>query len=94
MTYAVELSEKCVKALNKLERKDKASYELVIKHLKKLEQNPEYFGKPLTGALSGLWSCRAGFLRIIYQIKDDAKVVFVVTIGHRKNVYEKGDSYE
>ena len=93
VAYKVELSQKCAKELDKLERKDKHSYEVVIRHLKMLEQEPKC-GKPLTGNLSGLWSCRADFWRIIYQVNEEAKTVFVITIGNRKDVYEKGDDYE
>ena len=92
MTYAVELSEKSVKVLDKLERKDKQSYEAVIEHLKRFENTPKESGKPLTGALHGLWSCRVGFLRIIYQIREETKIAFVIAIGHRKNIYERGDA--
>ena len=88
--YRVELSEKSVKELDKLERKDKHSYEIVVKHLQNLEQDPQHFGKPLTGSLSGLWSCRAGDLRIIYQIQEGTKAVLVFAIGRRENVYDKG----
>lgn len=92
MTYAVELSKKSVKVLDKLERKDKQNYEAVIEHLKRLKETPKESGKPLTGALHSLWSCRVGFLRIIYQIREEAKIVFVIAIGHRKNIYEKSDA--
>ena len=51
--YKIELSEKCVKELDKLERKDKRSHNSVIKHLRNLEQDPHHFGKPLSGSLSG-----------------------------------------
>jgi len=51
-------------------------------------QNPDHLGKPLAGNLKGLWSYRVGAFRIIYQIQREGRVVFIVTIGHRRDVYE------
>ena len=33
------------------------------------------------------WRIRSGRYRILYQIDDSAKVVTVVGVGHRKDVY-------
>lgn len=88
MSYKIELSEKTAKILDKMQSKDKHNFEMMIEHLKNLEQGPEHFGKPLTGNLKGLWSYRTGDFRIIYQIQKLSRIVFVITIGHRKGVYE------
>ena len=56
------------------------------KKLEDLKNNPE-LGKPLTGNLSGLWSLRIGKYRLIYQIKNQELVIFILDLGHRKNVY-------
>jgi len=56
------------------------------KKLEDLKTNPE-LGKPLTGNLSGLWSLRIGKYRLIYQIKNQELVIFILDLGHRKNVY-------
>jgi mRNA interferase RelE/StbE len=34
-----------------------------------------------------LWRVRAGDYRIVYQIEDDALVIIVIRIGHRREVY-------
>jgi mRNA-degrading endonuclease RelE of RelBE toxin-antitoxin system len=44
-------------------------------------------GKPLTGALRGLWSLRRGNYRILYRIDDPARKVEVARVGHRRDVY-------
>ncbi len=86
--YTVILSAKAVKILDKMKSKDKINYGIIISHLKNMEENPEYFGKPLNGNLKGLWSYRVGDFRIIYKIQDDKCLVFVITIGHRRDVYD------
>ncbi len=34
-----------------------------------------------------LWRVRTGDYRIIYSIEDDRLVVFVVAVGHRREIY-------
>jgi mRNA interferase RelE/StbE len=45
-------------------------------------------GKALTGNLAGLWRYRVGDLRIICDIHDKEVVVYVVELGHRKDIYD------
>lgn len=51
-------------------------------------EDPRRFGKPLIGDLKGLWRYRVGAYRIVASIEDDRFVVLVVTVGHRREVYE------
>jgi mRNA interferase RelE/StbE len=44
-------------------------------------------GKALTANLKGLWSYRAGNVRILARIKDSELVILAVKIGVRKDVY-------
>jgi mRNA interferase RelE/StbE len=45
-------------------------------------------GKRLERELSGYLSLRAGRYRIIYRLDEDAGVVEIHSIGHRRNIYE------
>jgi len=38
--------------------------------------------------LAGLWRYRVRDYRLICQIKDEVMLVLVVSVGHRKNVYD------
>jgi mRNA interferase RelE/StbE len=38
---------------------------------------------------SEYWRVRIGDHRVIYQINDDVLVVVVVTLGHRREVYQR-----
>lgn len=51
-------------------------------------KDPRRFGAPLRRELSGLWKYRLGDYRIICRIEDKKVVVFVIRIGHRKDVYK------
>jgi mRNA interferase RelE/StbE len=46
-------------------------------------------GKPLSFTLKELRSWRTGDWRIIYRAEAKKIVVVVVTVGHRRDVYEK-----
>ena len=46
-------------------------------------------GKPLSFTLKGLRSWRTGDWRIVYKAEAERVVVVVVTVGHRRDVYER-----
>ncbi|HQS84248.1 MAG: hypothetical protein B7Y25_04920 [Alphaproteobacteria bacterium 16-39-46] len=48
---------------------------------------PKRFGKQLAGNLSHFWRFRVGDYRLLCLIKDRELTVFVVHIGHRREVY-------
>lgn len=53
-------------------------------------ENPRSIGKPLKGVQFGeFWRYRVGDYRIITHIEDDALMVLVLRIGHRKNIYKQ-----
>jgi mRNA interferase RelE/StbE len=46
-------------------------------------------GKPLAGDLTGLRSLRVGMYRIVYRFDPQTKVVAVIWIRHRREVYRR-----
>jgi len=83
--YNIVYTREAKRAIDKLNNKVK----LQIKdNIERLAQEPTS-GKPLTHELKGLWSYRCGVYRIIYQIHHHEVMVLILTIGHRKDVYEK-----
>ena len=52
-----------------------------------LPDNPHRVGKPLRGDLSGLHSARVGAYRIVYEIDEEQRMVEVVYIDHRADIY-------
>jgi len=64
---------------------------LILKYLREriaTADDPRRFGHALTRDLKGLWRYRVGDFRIVASIEDDRFVVLVVTIGHRREVYD------
>ncbi len=54
----------------------------------KLTLDPLRFGKPLRHSLHNLRSLRVGDYRILYHIDHVARLVSVVSIGHRNDIYD------
>jgi mRNA interferase RelE/StbE len=52
-----------------------------------LLENPRRVGKRLLPPLDDCYGARRGTYRLICRIDDDARVVTVVDIGHRRDVY-------
>lgn len=52
-------------------------------------KNPRHFGEPLKGDLAGLWRYRVGDYRILCDIRDQEVVVLVLSVGHRRRIYQR-----
>lgn len=52
-----------------------------------LLENPQRVGKRLSGPLADRYSARRGSYRIIYRIDADARVVTLLHVAHRGEVY-------
>jgi mRNA interferase RelE/StbE len=52
-----------------------------------LAVGPHRVGKPLKLGLEGLHSARRGAYRVIYRIDDHQRLVTVIAIEHRSDIY-------
>ena len=52
-----------------------------------LAASPHRVGKPLKLSLAGLHSARRGDYRVIYRIDDHRRLVTVIAIEHRSDIY-------
>jgi mRNA interferase RelE/StbE len=52
-----------------------------------LVEAPRVVGHPLRHELMGLWAARRGPYRVVYEIDDGAKIISVVRVDHRADVY-------
>jgi mRNA interferase RelE/StbE len=93
--YKVVLKPSAVKEIESIPRKK--DRQRIIQCIGLLADNPR---PPGSIKLSGYdrYRIRMGSYRIVYGIEDDALVVYVVKVGHRKDVYrgisEPSESYE
>lgn len=61
----------------------------VLETLGAIAENPRRLGKPLMFEHEGRFSARRGPYRLIYELDDDARLVRVVAIGHRRDIYRR-----
>ena len=52
-----------------------------------LRENPHRVGKQLKEPLFPLYSARRGEYRVIYRILDDAVIIEIVAVAHRRDAY-------
>ena len=82
--FELLLTETFARELKKLDRQTR---EMVKKKLEKTQSEPLLFFERLSG--SALFKLRVGKYRIIAQISSIKKQIILLSIGHRKNVYNK-----
>ena len=84
--YKVIITPKAEKSLDKLDSFEKNK---IRKQVWKLELAPYHFSKKLTEC--DFWSLKIGKsdYRIIFEIDEGSKTVYVVAIGFRRSVYRK-----
>ena len=54
-----------------------------------LAVNPQRVGKPLFGPLAGCHGARRGTYRIVYRIDESSRIVHVLDIDHRLDIYHR-----
>ena len=81
--YKIELKKSVQKFFESIPKKD---LKRILLAIKSLADNPL---PPQSKRLSGLeqYRIRQGDYRILYSIEDDLLIVFVVAVGHRKEIY-------
>lgn len=88
MKYKVIFTHNASKNIEKL---DRSISSMILGWIRKnLENcdNPRVHGKALTGDLKGKWRYRVGDYRLICQIVDNQIIIYVLTVGHRKEIYK------
>ena len=83
MVYEIIFSETFKRQFSKLE---KVLQQRIISALERIRIRPEAFVKKLVG--EPYYRLRIGDYRVILDIKKEKLIIFVVEIGHRKNIYK------
>jgi mRNA interferase RelE/StbE len=82
--YTAVLSKKAQKQLDKL---SDTIAEPILEAIADLEENPRPTGCKKLKGRDG-YRIRVGNYRIIYEIFDTELIVDIITLGHRKDIYE------
>ncbi len=81
--YNIEFSETAEKQIYKL---DKGIQLRIISILERIKIRPYHFVKKLVG--SPYLRLRVGDYRLILDIKESRLIIFVIEVGHRRDVYK------
>ena len=82
--YKIEIKKSAVKEIKSLPEN---YLQRILKLIKSLSVNPRPHNcKKLSGKDN--YRIRIGVYRIIYSINDDKLVVYIIKVGHRRNVYK------
>jgi mRNA interferase RelE/StbE len=85
VVYRVEIENRCLRELKKLDRRAVLrAFELIQKTI---ARDP-HAGKALAGRYKGLHSLRFSSCRVVYEIQEKRLVIVVLRISHRQDVYE------
>jgi len=84
MKWKVKIHRKAYQELERIHPKYKNQ---ILKKIHALAENP-YVGEKLHGEWQGFRKIRVGDYRIVYTVEEEVKILFIVKIGHRKDVYK------
>lgn len=84
--WRIEFGRRAEKQLDKL---DQPARVRILKTLKRAldSGDPKATADPLAGGWAGYWRYRAGDYRIICRIDEEVVTVFVIEVGHRREIY-------
>jgi mRNA interferase RelE/StbE len=88
LAWTVEYDPRVEKDLNAI---DRAMQREILEYMDTriaTDEDPRRFGKPLRYELRGVWRYRVRDYRIICDIREQTRVVFVLTVKHRSTAYE------
>ena len=82
--YELIYSDEARKQLKKLNKELQAR---ILHTLERIRPRPTHHIKKLVG--NPYFSLRVGDYRVILDIQDNKLIIFVIEVGHRKNIYKK-----
>jgi mRNA interferase RelE/StbE len=88
VAWTIEYAASIQKSVRKLDLKTRKRIRDYLETRVAALDDPRKLGLPLNGPLGGLWRYRVGDYRIICEIQDERLRVLVLTIGHRRQIYE------
>ena len=84
MTYEINIKPKAIKQLKKL---PKEITKRILKKIIFIRDTPQSFMKKLES--KDIWSLRVGDYRVLIDIFEDKKLMEIIKVGHRKEIYKE-----
>jgi len=88
MIYHVEFAGAAARQYRKLDAFAKRQIDNYIAEYLEGTNNPRAYGKPLKGNLMGFWRYQIGDYRLITDIQDAVLTIWVMKVGHRREIYD------
>jgi len=86
MPYEIQFKSSAWKAFNKLEGEARGR---IAEAVMSLAENPRPRKARKLSGKGDFYRIRAGDYRVIYEVRENALVVQIVKVGHRREVYKK-----
>ena len=84
--YEIELSQSAFKFIQKTIKSHKKTADRIMAAIDWLKTEP-LTGKKLSGDLKDVRSLRVGDYRILYSVIHQKLIIYVITIGYRREIY-------
>ena len=89
MAWKIEFDIEAAREFRKLDHTAQLAIRKYLRDRIAMDEDPRRFGRPLRGDKVGLWRYRIGDYRLVCRIEDDRLVVLILTVGHRREVYDR-----
>jgi len=86
MPYRIEIKKSAQREIAALARRQQRR---VMAAIEKLADDPRPDGVRKLSGTEDFYRIRVGDYRVVYQVCDDVLIVFVVRVGHRRDVYRR-----
>jgi len=83
LSYEIKIKPRALKELKKL---PKEITERILKKVVFIKDTPQSFMKKLES--KNIWSLRVGDYRVLIDIYEEKRLIEIIKVGHRKEVYE------
>ena len=85
--YKLQIEQHAERDLKRLKKRSPATFSRVISHILALKDNPRPAGvRKIVGSKSD-WRISTSDYRVIYEINDRRKAVYIFRVKHRREVY-------
>ena len=87
MSWAIEITGTASREIAKLDRAHQRRVVAFLRDRLAEKESPRRIGKALQGDPPGRWRYRVGDYRLVCRIDDENRIVRVLAVGHRREVY-------